>query len=372
MSKVKVANLESIGPLIDDVRKNYVEKGMRFGWKSNSSLPYDYGHWNNNILYHNSLLTFDHQKLPYIDEHPTIKKVFQHLTKSLGPRVLVRAYVNGYTYGTDAYFHQDDTWVTKNYGNGAVSETILVYLNWQEWDPNWGGETSFIDSTGPSPNFISSVFPKRYRAVIFNSDIWHSARSLTRACPHLRSILAFKTTSPLVHVPYVQWLYEKTRGIPHSGSDFFFHLYNTATILAKEGAPNKIVKAALYHSIYDTAYFKANLNVTREEVKELIGNTEEELAYIFCTTKDRVNSFIENRGNWDPFTRYSLLKIEKANLEDQIPRFTDIRQVNTEKMVERLEEELLKFTVEKTSKETTVIESTPNGRVRSTVEEKRS
>lgn len=372
MSKVKVANLESIAPLIDDIRCTYVDKGLSFGWKSNSALPYDHGHWNNNILNHHSLLTFDHQKLPYIDEHPSIKKVFQHLTKSLGPRVLTRAYVNGYTYGTDAYFHQDDTWVMKNYGNGAVSETILVYLNWQEWDPNWGGETSFIDNTGPSPNFITSVFPKPYRAVIFSSDIWHSARSLTRACPHLRSILAFKTTSPLVQVPYVHWLYDNTRGIPHSGSDFFFHLYETAMILAREKEPGQMIKAALFHSIYDTEYFKANLNVTRDEVKKMIGDQAEELAYIFCTTKDRLNSFIENRGNWDSFTRYALLTIEKANLIEQLPRFKDIRQVNTEKRVNMLREELTKFKVKRNNKQTTVEENTPNGRIVMTVEEKRS
>jgi SM-20-related protein len=315
---ISTVDLEPIAPLLDAVVKTYVDRGLSYGWPANPKKDYDFGHWNNTILQSSRSVGFDHSKLPYIDNHPIIKQIWDEVQRIIGDRTLVRAYVNGYTYGTDAYFHKDDDWIQREFGEDSISETVLIYLNQEDWDRDWGGETAIVDE---NDNFLASVFPKRNRALIFDSNLWHSARSLNRCCPHLRSVLVFKTAGPQYNRPWVEWIKEKTEGIPHSGTDLFYHLYNTAmTIDSMRGVPYHIVKAGLYHSVYGTAYFDPELNVTREEVREQIGEKAEELAHIFCTLENRYESIMNNSGGWNNETQFGLLLIELANMLEMLER----------------------------------------------------
>ena len=68
----------------------------------------------------------------------------------------------------------------------------------------------------------------------------------------------------------------------HSGKTLLEHLENTRDILRKEGAPEYLQDAGLFHSVYGTTYFKPKITVDRDAVRELIGNHAEALAAIFC------------------------------------------------------------------------------------------
>ena len=122
----------------------------------------------------------------------------------------------------------------------------------------------------------------------------------------------------------VQWLRDKgTEQIKHSGTTLFRHLYNTAMIVSQDFRRIKwyIVRAALFHSIYGTAYFDPKLNVTREEIRELIGEEAEDLAYTFCSIeKDRFETIITNKGNWMQEKHFGLCVLELANMKEMLER----------------------------------------------------
>jgi hypothetical protein len=107
-----------------------------------------------------------------------------------------------------------------------------------------------------------------------------------------------------------------TEKLPHSNRSFWDHLYNTGYLLWKLGEPEYISDAGLYHSIYDTAYYKAGLNITREQVKELIGEKAENLVYIFCNLENRTDALL-NRQDIPKDIHLDLLKIEYANIIEQ-------------------------------------------------------
>lgn len=117
------------------------------------------------------------EKLP-VDLKPAwleVQKIIKH-------KSLVTSYLNGHTYGTDGYFHRD--WNEDNY------TTVIVYLLNDEWDPDWAGETVFIDD---DKNIRASIFPRRNRIVVFPSNLNHCARGVSRKFNGVRKTLMFKT-----------------------------------------------------------------------------------------------------------------------------------------------------------------------------------
>jgi SM-20-related protein len=335
---ISTVDLTPIEHLLDDIKRTYVDRGLSYGWKSNIKKDYDYGHWNNMILPNSKVINYDHSELPYIDFHPAVKELWEHVQEIIGERKLVRAYVNGYTYGTDAYYHIDDEWLFDEFGDDITSETVLIYLN-DEWNRDWGGETSIIDD---NDNFLASVFPAKNRCLIFDSNLWHRAGSVSRMCPELRSIVVFKTAGPEYNRPHVQWIKDRTEGIPHSSTDLFHHLYNTAmTIESMKGVPHHIINAGLYHSIYGTEYFDPELEVTKEEVIEQIGEKAENLVHLFCTLKNRYDSILNNTGNWDAETHFGLLLLELANMLEMMERQAPSEERN--KRVEALDAAINKY-----------------------------
>ena len=112
-----------------------------------------------------------------------------NILRKIGKRCLLKAYVNGYTYGTDAYLHRDDSWITKQYGKNSVSETIIVYLN-ENWNPDWAGETVIVSEEG---EIELSILPKKNKVLVFDSNKLHAARPVSRSCPELRMVLVLKT-----------------------------------------------------------------------------------------------------------------------------------------------------------------------------------
>ena len=70
----------------------------------------------------------------------------------------------------------------------------------------------------------------------------------------------------------------------HSGGTLLEHLVGTRDILKKQGAPEYLQDAGLFHSVYGTAYYmpEEGISTSREEIQKLIGIQAEEIAYWYC------------------------------------------------------------------------------------------
>jgi len=72
--------------------------------------------------------------------------------------------------------------------------------------------------------------------------------------------------------------------IPHSKSFFSDHLINTFNLLKKWKQHDDLCFAGMFHNIYGNKYFNPDLNVSREDIKNLIGENAEELVFKFVNT----------------------------------------------------------------------------------------
>ncbi|WP_160327969.1 DUF6817 domain-containing protein [Sphingomonas sp. HT-1] len=124
-----------------------------------------------------------------LHNRPLVSPVLElwHLIRDqLAPgHVPVRVYANGQTYGGDGHIHSD--------ADQPGHFTSLYYAH-PEWDPNWGGETLFYNA-GKS-DVVAAAYPRPGRLVHFSGNIFHAARSPSRDCPALRSVIVIKTYCP--------------------------------------------------------------------------------------------------------------------------------------------------------------------------------
>lgn len=311
----KIIELKDCDDILKTIKRKYIDTGMRYGWKSNNNQAYDYGHWNTQILYGNNMFPFDHNRMPYIDHHPEVREIWNIVQQALGGRSLFRAYINGYTYGTDAYYHVDEKWIKTTYGSDTESETVIVYLN-ENWNKDWGGETSVVDENG---EIEMAVLPKFGRMFIFDSNKEHSARPLSRACPSLRSVLVFKTMGKTVTSPQIEFIEKHTKDLQHLNKSLFEHLLNTNSLLVRNGYNRDVCAAGLFHSIYGTPSYHAvrDKNISRDEVRELIGEYAEKLVHTYCNINGRTEYFLDDSTPLGIQERHDLILIEIANCIDQ-------------------------------------------------------
>jgi hypothetical protein len=249
--------------LIREFNRKYVESGLTYGWPSDSKKEYDYGHWNKVVLKSNKQFVFDNAKLPFIKKHPEVETIWNILQSKIGRRKLLRVYVNGYTYGTDAYLHRDDGWIREVYGD-VLTETVIVYLN-DEWNADWAGETVIMDEFG---DIEKSILPKKNRVLVFNSNKLHAARPLTRACSKLRKVLVFKTIDYSVPTKEIDFIYKLTLNDPR----LFYVSFKMSVALDELKCGKNICLSALYHAVY-------TYDIERQTVKDLIGESAEQLVY---------------------------------------------------------------------------------------------
>ena len=92
--------------------------------------------------------------------------------------MLDKPYASGYVYGTHHEMHRD-----------GDCYTIMFYLN-KLWAMSYAGETIFTNNE--ETEIISSVIPKPGRAVVFDGQIPHCAREVSRTCIELRMVATFK------------------------------------------------------------------------------------------------------------------------------------------------------------------------------------
>ena len=109
----------------------------------------------------------------------------------------------------------------------------------------------------------------------------------------------------------------------HGDQDYFSHCINIYNILISAGANTTVCKAGLYHSIYGNDYFDGISNITRDNVRDIIGNQSEELAFMFCQFRNRFQNILENSFKLPPEIDKSLTLIEYANLKEQLNRVQD-------------------------------------------------
>lgn len=83
----------------------------------------------------------------------------------------------------------------------------------------------------------------------------------------------------------IEFLLEKeTHKVSHSNRTFFEHCVGVAKYLRIVGCDEETIIAGLLHNIYGNQYYNPNLNVTKQEVIDLVGEKIEYLINLFETT----------------------------------------------------------------------------------------
>ncbi|MGJ7490558.1 2OG-Fe(II) oxygenase [Variovorax sp. ZT4R33] len=157
----------------------------KFGWQSDRDKT-PFGHWNHDFL---KTPRTNQENCEHIllenSELFEIRDLWLRLKEEHLPgHALVRCYANAHTFGVEGYPHVD----SRSPGN----YTTIFYIN-PIWKPEWAGETVFLNDAG---DIFQAVLPKPGRGVIFDGQVTHAARGLTRLCPAMRVTLMFKTRAP--------------------------------------------------------------------------------------------------------------------------------------------------------------------------------
>jgi SM-20-related protein len=243
---------------------------------------------------------------------------------ALGNNPVVRCYANGYTYGTDGYFHRDS--------EDPDTHTIILYMC-EEWAPDWAGETVILNG-----NDLEATLPRPNRALIIPSNMLHAARAVSRKCTILRTTLMFKTRSRRSETFEKLSRFLVEHGAlkhKHGKGTLHDHLMRTYHLL--EMAPSHSSSVALaggLHSVYGTNAFHQQILCPSPDNRAMVatefGKEAEALAYTFSVL-DRPRTLDRQHGpdlitvdlRYDQKTQLTpeffrqLQLIECANLADQ-------------------------------------------------------
>lgn len=161
----------------------------RYGWRANSTqVNHSFWHSHFGGGDENSLDNCEKELLgrPLITPVIALWKLI--CDQVVGDHVPVRVYANGHTFGGDGHMHTD---------SAQPDYFTTIYYAHPQWEANWGGETVFFDQGGR--DVIRSVFPIPGRLAVFPGDIPHAARTPSRDCPALRTVLVFKSRARKAH-----------------------------------------------------------------------------------------------------------------------------------------------------------------------------
>jgi SM-20-related protein len=261
--------------IFDNVARYTASAPMLYGARSNYKTD-PHGHWNRDFVTAGSHNLADvsstlegHAELVWLNA----AWAFLRQTR-LVDRILIRCYLNGYTYGTEGYFHQDS--------RRSDELTAILYLC-DYWEPDWAGETSFLDERG---DILKAVLPRRNRAVIFPAKLMHAGRSVSRKCVVLRQTLIFKARkrrsanfeklSAFLHTAGASKLQHK-QGSLHD------HLVRSFALLEDKGCDESVCFGAGLHAIYGTNSFSHRIvsYVSKPQIVAAFGEHAEELAHLF-------------------------------------------------------------------------------------------
>jgi SM-20-related protein len=291
---------------------------MSYGSRSNSSTD-PHGHWSRKFVTagkHN--LADVSYLLDGDEEFDAINAAWKFLRATrLKSSVLIRCYLNGYTYGTDGYFHTDS--------ERADEHTAIVFMN-DEWNPDWAGETVFLDERG---DIVRSALPKRNRAVIFPARLRHAGRGVSRKCVELRQTLVFKARKRRSKNFERLSVFLRKKGatmLSHREGSLHDHLARTFSILEACGLEDEVCFGGGLHAIYGTNAFTRSLMTpsAKAAIVKKFGERAERLAYLFSIL-DRPDT-LESPLEQDQDTVVAELR-DKRKLK--LPRqvFEDLRKI---------------------------------------------
>ncbi len=255
-----------------ELREYVQSQPMRYGAKSNSQTD-PHGHWSWKPIHDNQKNLADLTlTLPPLLLR-TFNRVKLHAALGQDP-VVIRCYANGYTYGTDGYFHTDS--------DRHDEKTVILFMC-EKWDPDWAGETVY----GKPED--GAVLPYPNRALIIESNQPHAARAVSRKCTALRTTLMFKTRPRRSEgfERLSEWLVAKgALKFKHAKGTLHDHLCRVFQLLYDRGHGGiDVFYAGGLHSIYGTNAYQSQLIVptpiTRGEVADRFGKEAESLAYLF-------------------------------------------------------------------------------------------
>ncbi len=204
-----------------------------------------------------------------------LSTAWKHLRDThLQNELLIRCYLNGYTYGTDGYFHVDS--------DRAGEHTTILYMN-DYWEPDWAGETVFLDETG---EIVRSVLPRMNRAVIFPANVQHAGRSVSRKCMVLRQTLIFKSRERRTDNFEKLSAFLRESGAcnyAHKSGTLHDHLVRTYSVLEAKGFDSDVCFGGGLHSIYGTNAFAHRVldSSAKAAIVNEFGARAEELAHLF-------------------------------------------------------------------------------------------
>jgi SM-20-related protein len=198
---------------------------------------------------------------------------FVHRTQ-LPDSVLIRCYMNGYTYGTDGYFHTDS--------ERPDEHTIVLYIN-DYWEPDWAGETVLL---GEDAEITKAVLPRSNRAVIFPSTLQHAGRAVSRKCTVLRKTLIFKTRRTRSEDFEKLSAFLRDAGAcdrAHHRGSLHDHLVRTFSLLEAKGLDRTVCLGGGLHAVYGTNAFGTGILTpdAQTEIVRAFGERAEELARLF-------------------------------------------------------------------------------------------
>lgn len=112
-----------------------------------------------------------------------LQKGFSFAKLPLRIKKIYKVFINSIRFGDVSFIHSD----TKD----SKSYSALIYAN-VKWEPSWGGETLFYDS---SFDPVVSISPKPGRIVLFPSNTLHRAGIPSPACQEFRYTVSVRITT---------------------------------------------------------------------------------------------------------------------------------------------------------------------------------
>lgn len=292
-----------------DAAMYFIDKAnWTYGWPSNKDMPY--GHWNVDFTKSTKNNPTDvSTKIP-----PVLNPIWKRINEEFfnGQAKLTRCYANRHTFGTEGYIHTDT--------ERDEDQTCVVYMD-RDWDPNWGGETSFYSKD--LQEIVKSVIPAYGRTAVFKGNIPHCAKPVARVCPKVRTTLMFKVTiNPKAVYSAEELLASFLDNIgankkPHKHGSLADHLMRTFHLLKSSGAGDILALAGGLHSVYGTnAFKKPCLSKDDIQIRTTFGPEVDRLVRLYSVV-DRPNCLENPDGSLDDLDLFLLRSIECANLHDQ-------------------------------------------------------
>lgn len=326
----QIIKIDNILPedLYNKLTQEMVKQPFRTGWSKGFDQD-PHGHLNCNFVYPDYSNNLANKSNSFLNN--VALEVWDWVKNNVPEfkdKIILRCYMNGHTYGMEGYFHRDST------RNNETTMVLYIIGDEEKWDKNWAGETVFADD---SDDIINSVLPKKNRAVIFDSNIQHAARGVSRNFMGVRRTFMIKARerrSDNFEKLSSFLIKHKADFQPHQRGSLHDHLMRTFQLLEDKKAPDFVCFAAGLHSVFGTNAYKNGILQLKDRdiIVEEFGELAFELAALFSivnrpSTLETPETFQDGKFHLklntdnlvavDPETLEYLFLIEAANLKDQ-------------------------------------------------------